>query len=138
MFQGYVHLARTISGRWKDLDAETKAPYFALAAEDRARYDREMDVYRRRFINKPEDDEGALDDGEGVGADGTDVSDEEEEASNDSRRSNSNSSSNSKASTDDSDQDRKPPAVSNETANTEKDYKESDDDGPTGSTEAAT
>jgi len=49
---GYAHLAKTISAKWKSVDKETMEHYQKLADTDKGRYNTEMDVYRRRFLNK--------------------------------------------------------------------------------------
>mmetsp|Transcript_26703 Transcript_26703/g.73652 ORF Transcript_26703/g.73652 Transcript_26703/m.73652 type:complete len:86 (-) Transcript_26703:8-265(-) len=42
---GFAEMARTISGKWKAVDSETKAKYKALAEAEKARYQREMEEF---------------------------------------------------------------------------------------------
>ena len=44
----FSDLARTIADRWKVLDDTARAPYTAEAAKDKARYDREMTIYKMK------------------------------------------------------------------------------------------
>lgn len=45
---GFANLARTIGTEWRALEAEKKAPYELLAANDKDRYDKEMKVWRAK------------------------------------------------------------------------------------------
>ena len=45
---GFANLARSIAKDWKDLDATTRAPYVAIAAREKNRYNAEMLLWRAK------------------------------------------------------------------------------------------
>ncbi|GKY95425.1 hypothetical protein MPSEU_000504000 [Mayamaea pseudoterrestris] len=47
---GFADLARLIASRWKNIDQQEKAVYQQLAADDKARYYREMEVWKKEQI----------------------------------------------------------------------------------------
>ena len=55
---GFANLARTIASNWNELDEETKAPYEAIAAREKKRYNEEMLVWRAK--QKEKKDQGAV------------------------------------------------------------------------------
>ena len=48
---GFADLARLIAGRWKSISREKRAFYEGLAAEDKARYVKEMDEWKKNLNN---------------------------------------------------------------------------------------
>lgn len=52
---GYAHLAKIISMKWKSIDKETMDQYRDLAAKEKERYMKEMEVYQKRFADKEGD-----------------------------------------------------------------------------------
>eukprot|EP00523_Entomoneis_sp_CCMP467_P008515 CAMPEP_0168739038 /NCGR_PEP_ID=MMETSP0724-20121128/11246_1 /TAXON_ID=265536 /ORGANISM="Amphiprora sp., Strain CCMP467" /LENGTH=278 /DNA_ID=CAMNT_0008786407 /DNA_START=59 /DNA_END=895 /DNA_ORIENTATION=+ len=51
---GFALMARTISGRWKEISREDKKYFEGLAAVDMARYEREMAIWKEQVRDYPE------------------------------------------------------------------------------------
>lgn len=49
---GFAKLAQTIAKRWKELDDATRAPFESRAAEDKARYDKAVAIWRSKQKEK--------------------------------------------------------------------------------------
>lgn len=54
---GFADIARELGSRWKNLDEEEKEPYLEMAAEDKERYQREMEDYKGEKDSEDSDEE---------------------------------------------------------------------------------
>ena len=56
---GFANLAKTVAAKWKSLDDATRSPYEERAAVDKARYDKEVGIWREKQKEKKQKEKEA-------------------------------------------------------------------------------